>query len=59
MISPVRWVKGGGGGREEERSGEERRAVCQGTAAPVIYIDEGTDMAGSFQQFDHSGRVGN
>lgn len=55
MISPVRWVKGGGWkGREEEW-----RAVCQGTAAPVIYIDEGTDMAGSFQQFDHSGRVGN
>lgn len=57
MISPVRWVKGEG--VEEERRGEEWRTVCQGTAAPVIYIDEGTDMAGSFQQFDHSGRVGN
>lgn len=38
----------------------EERNVCQGTAAPVIYIDEGTGwcgcVVGNFQGFDHSGR---
>lgn len=55
----AKWlVKLGEWKRREERRREETRGVCQWTAAPVIYIDEGTGMAGSFQQFDHSGRVG-